>query len=95
MRSPLRGRVDEEAVLFPVSAIAKKQNRYAHEASKTRRINGRDVHAAKGEFLDLDMRVLQDHLKKFPDADRDFFEIACKNDPHLQGVLKLVRAGAI
>ena len=75
--------------------MAKKQNRYAHKAEKTRRINGRQIHAAKGEYLNADLQVLQNHLKQFPDADQEFFEIACKNEPHLQGVLKLVRAGAI
>ncbi len=75
--------------------MAKKRNRFAHKAEQTRRINGRHVHASKGEYLKLDLQVLQNHLKQFPDADQDFFEVACKNEPHLQGVLKLVRAGAI
>ena len=75
--------------------MAKKKNRFARKAELTRQIKGRHVHAKKGEYLNLDMEVLQNHLKQFPDADQDFFEIACRNDPHLQGVLKLVRAGAI
>jgi len=75
--------------------MAKKRNRFALQAMKTRRINGRHVHAAKGEYLNVDLQVLQSHLKQFPDADQEFFEIVCKDQPHLQGVLKLVRAGAI
>ena len=75
--------------------MAKKRNRFALSAMKTCRINGRHIHAAKGECLNLSSQDLQRYLKKFPDADQEFFETACKDQPHLQGVLKLVRAGAI
>ena len=75
--------------------MAKKQNRFAHKAQKTRRINGREVHAARGELLKGDLEVIREHLKRFPNADEEFFEIACKGNPCLSGVLKLVRAGAL
>ena len=75
--------------------MAKKQNRFALKAQKTRRVNGREVHAARGELLKGDLEVIREHLKRFPNADEEFFEIACQGNPLLRGVLKLVRAGAL
>ena len=75
--------------------MAKKQNRFARKADQTRRINGRHVHAKRGEHLNWDLAVLRWYLASNPDADEEFFERACKGNPDLAGVLKLVRAGAL
>ena len=75
--------------------MAKKQNRFAHKAEQTRRINGRHVHAKKDENLRIAFAVIEKALRDHPDADLEWFEKVCGDCEGLEDVLKLVRAGAL
>ena len=73
--------------------MAKKQDRFAHKAMKTRRVGGRDVHAPKGESLTAAAEVIQYLRETRPHWDDDFLQELFGSQGESVMAL-LVRAGA-
>ena len=63
------GQADEETISVHRLGDAMKRDRFAQKKTRTRRIDGVDVHAAKGQPLEFDLEVIESAQKLFPDWD--------------------------
>ena len=74
-----------------------KPDRFAQKKAQTRRINGVDVHAAQGQPLEFDLKVIEETRKQFPDWDaerlKSFFNGMIEGSRHKQ-MAKFVRTKA-
>lgn len=74
-----------------------KRDRFAQKKAHTRRIDGVDVHAAQGQPLEFDLKVIEETRKQFPDWDaerlKSFFNRMNEGSRHKQ-MAKFVRTKA-